>query len=77
MRNVFVAVVETGSCDAATRTRWEERATCGHQHRTWNAAYACGIKHQSWSTDGRNCSALWYNFAVHNANGERLSEYGD
>lgn len=36
----YYAVVETGSC-SMDRKRWEERATCGHAHKTIAAAVKC------------------------------------
>lgn len=36
----YTAVVETGSCSMDQR-RWEERTTCGHLHKTTDAARKC------------------------------------
>lgn len=36
----YSVVVESGSCDP-TYTRWEERAHCGHRHRTLETAERC------------------------------------
>ena len=36
----YSVVVETGSCDP-TYKRWEERAHCGHAHKTREAAERC------------------------------------
>ena len=39
----YSVVVESGSCDP-THTRWEERAHCGHAHKTIEAARKCQAK---------------------------------
>ena len=40
-------VVESGSCDP-TYTRWEERAHCGHAHKSREAAERCMAKLTRW-----------------------------
>lgn len=79
IRNRFSAVVESGSC-SMDRKRWEERAHCGHKHRTYAAAEKCGEKHRGahYSATGSwECSALWYHFSVHNQFGECLGGQED
>lgn len=44
-KQTFSAVVESGSCSTDYK-RWEERATCGHAHRTIEAAKQCLNKKQ-------------------------------
>lgn len=39
----FSVVVESGSCDMRGE-RWEERAHCGHRHKTIEAALYCMSK---------------------------------
>ena len=46
-RRTYTAVVETGS-SSMDRNRWEELATCGHAHKTVEAAEACLAKKQRW-----------------------------
>jgi len=79
--DTYTVAVETGSCcgphDAhnpapAGGCSWEERATCGHHHRTYAAAERCRDKLLNWDRDGRNCSALWYNSKIHNQHGQRV-----
>lgn len=49
----FFAVVETGSC-SMDHQRWEERCTCGHAHKTREAAEKClAKKQQSYCNHGR------------------------
>ena len=67
----FFAVAETGSCSPDYK-RWEERATCGHAHKTREAAEACRVKKQNWSKDGKTCSVLWYNSKIHNQHEGRV-----
>ena len=43
----YKAVVESGSCSPDYQ-RWEERADCGHLHRSIEAAEKCLAKHQQW-----------------------------
>ena len=43
----YSAVVESGSCSPDYQ-RWEERATCGHAHRTIEAAQACLARKTRW-----------------------------
>jgi len=43
----YSVVVESGSCSRDYR-RWEERAHCGHNHRTIEAAEACLDKLTRW-----------------------------
>ena len=40
LSETYRAVVETGSCSVDYK-RWEERETCGHNHRTIEAARKC------------------------------------
>lgn len=42
----YFAVVESGSCSPDYK-RWEERATCGHAHKTYEAAQKCLEKKQT------------------------------
>jgi hypothetical protein len=74
MRKGYSAVVESGSCSCDYK-RWEERANCGHAHRTIEAAEKClethiGM-HRSLS-GGMECSALWYNGTIHDQDGQRV-----
>lgn len=39
-KTTYSVVVESGSCDP-TYTRWEERAHCGHNHKTLETAQKC------------------------------------
>jgi hypothetical protein len=39
-KETYSVVVESGSCDP-TYTRWEEKAHCGHNHKTIEAAEKC------------------------------------
>lgn len=68
----YVAVVESGSC-SMDRKRWEERRTCGHLHKSYEAAEKCGAKHyDSRTVRGRwQASADWYGYTIHNQDGER------
>lgn len=51
--DVYMAVVETGSC-SMDRERWEEAETCGHRHRTIEAARKClGLKQRYYCRHGR------------------------
>lgn len=43
--DTYSAVVESGSCSMDGR-RWEERTSCGHKHKTIEAAQACLSKKQ-------------------------------
>lgn len=45
-KETYSAVVESGSCSRDYKV-WEERATCGHAHRTEEAAAACLAKKQA------------------------------
>jgi len=72
MQKYFKVVAETGSC-SLDYTRWEEKATCGHKHRTIDAAEKCREKLTKIDRNG-NCSALWYHATIHNQNGERVYE---
>lgn len=57
-KTTYTAVVETGSC-SMDRLRWEERATCGHAHKTIEAAAAClAKKRRSYCNHGRIAGAL-------------------
>lgn len=47
MKTTYTAVVESGSC-SEDYTRWEERYTCGHKHRSIAAAYKCMQRKQRW-----------------------------
>jgi hypothetical protein len=38
--------------------------SCGHLHRTEDAAEACRQKLLNWSRDGKECSAHWYNSLI-------------
>ena len=54
----YTAVVESGSCSMDSK-RWEERATCGHAHKTIEAAEACLTKKQrSYCNHGRIAGTL-------------------
>lgn len=54
----YKAVVESGSCSMDYR-RWQERATCGHDHKTIEAAQACLAKQQRWYCNhGRAAGSL-------------------
>jgi hypothetical protein len=35
--------------------------TCGHNHKSLEAAYRCQEKLMNWSKDRKTCSAKWYN----------------
>ena len=39
--------------------------SCGHNHRTRDAAEECQRKLMCWSRDGRSCAAAWYNSIIH------------
>ena len=69
----YKAVVESGSC-SRNYEFWEERAECGHLHRTVEAAEKCGMKHRGdrYENGSWTCSALWYNFCVHDQDGRRV-----
>ena len=72
----YSAVVESGSCSTDYK-RWEEKAHCGHRHRTFAAADRCGDKLRGMHRDASGswvCSALWYNYSVHNDDGETSTE---
>jgi transcriptional regulator with XRE-family HTH domain len=57
MRTGYKAVVESGSC-SMDRRRWEERATCGHLHRTIEAAMQCLAEKQiSYCDHGKRAGA--------------------
>jgi hypothetical protein len=72
-RNGFVAVVETGSCSmGVVPPRWETRATCGHVHRTYDAAVACGEKLRAYNPKTRTCSGLWAYPRIHDTEGHRV-----
>ena len=47
MATRYSVVVESGSCDP-TYTRWEERAHCGHAHKSREAAERCMAKLTRW-----------------------------
>lgn len=66
----FKVVAETGNC-STDYARWEERATCGHKHRTLDAAIKCRNKLTKIDKNG-NCSQLWYNAKIHNQDNERV-----
>ena len=42
-KETYSVVVESGSCSQVYR-RWEERANCGHAHKTIETANACMAK---------------------------------
>lgn len=53
MKETYSAVAETGSCSLDYK-RWEEKANCGHKHRTIAAAQKClSRKQQSFCNHGR------------------------
>ena len=70
MNQRYKAVVESGSCSMDYKL-WEERATCGHLHKTIDAAEKCREKKVGYDKKNRTCSALWYNSTIHNADGSR------
>jgi len=74
MKKGYKAVVESGSCSPDYK-RWEERASCGHLHRTIEAAEKCGekLRGSKYVNGSWQCSALWYNFQIHNEDGERIN----
>jgi hypothetical protein len=65
----FCVAVETGSTSMDYKWR-EQRCTCGHKHKTREAAERCQAKLTKRDKQG-NCSALWYNSRIHNENSER------
>lgn len=76
----YAVAVETGSCSLDTddlgdgydqQHRWEERTTCGHKHKTREAAKACLAKLTKRDQQGR-CSALWHNATIHDQDGHRV-----
>ncbi len=46
----YSAVVQTGSC-SMDQQHWEERANCGHAHKTIEAAEKCLLKKQRYYCD--------------------------
>ena len=57
-KEIYRAVVETGTCDMDGRY-WEERETCGHNHRSIETASACLAKKQrGWCNHGRPAGSL-------------------
>ena len=71
-RTTYRAVVETGSCSMDYR-RWEERATCGHDHKTIEAAEACLEKKQRWYCDHGRISGALCRHCLGYAQGETTS----
>ena len=75
MTTSYRAAVETGSCsldcDGDLGRRWEERATCGHAHKTREAAEKCGEKLRAYDPKTRQCSGLWAYPVIHDADGHR------
>ncbi len=73
-KETYSAVVETGSC-SMDRQRWEEKANCGHHHRTIEKAETCRQKNvgEHYVGGSLQCSALWYNSTIHNQNHERVN----
>lgn len=71
-RKGFTAVVESGSCDE-TYTYWEERLSCGHLHKTQEAATKCGAKHygSKYVRGSWQASAAWHGYKVHDQDGRR------
>ena len=70
-QSYYKVVAETGSCSAdngMNAARWEERADCGHQHRTVEVAEKCKVKLTARDKKG-NCSALWYHARIHDQDG--------
>lgn len=56
-KETYSAVVESGSCSPDYQ-RWEERANCGHAHKTVEAAQVCLDKHRTWyCRHGRKCGS--------------------
>lgn len=41
--------------------------TCGHEHKTYEAAQKCKDKLMNWSKDKKTCSAHWYNSRILNS----------
>jgi hypothetical protein len=69
----YKAVVESGSC-SNNREFWEERAECGHLHKTIAAADACGkkLRGEHWEGGRWTCSAQWYNYTIHDEDGRKV-----
>jgi hypothetical protein len=65
----FTVAVETGNTSMDYRSH-EQRCTCGHKHKTREAAEKCQEKLTRRDKSG-NCSALWYNSRIHNQDSER------
>lgn len=76
----YTATVETGSHsimpDATGKIRWETYATCGHRHRSYEAAERCGERRRNYDPKTQTCSALWYNYRIHDNHGHRV-EWND
>lgn len=59
-KETYSVVVESGSCDR-TYTYWEERANCGHAHKSVEVAVRCMAKLTRWycnhgRVQGKPCS---------------------
>lgn len=77
----YTVAAETGSCSEPMDevpemgdglfVRWEQRATCGHKHKTREAAGKCRDKLTRRSKNGE-CSALWYGAKIHDQDGHRV-----
>jgi hypothetical protein len=74
LKDKYSAVVESGSCSPDYKY-WEERRTCGHKHKTVEAARKCGLKlvNSNYVNGSWQCNADWYNFTIHNQDGERIT----
>ena len=66
----YTVAVETGSCSASDYSVREQRCTCGHKHKTRDAAEKCMEKLTKRDKNG-NCSALWYTSTIHDQDQRR------
>lgn len=73
-KTVYIAVVESGSC-SNDFSRWGEIQSCGHRHKTYEAAKKCLDRqiNARYTRFGWRASANWYcGGAIHNQHGERV-----
>lgn len=67
----YIVAFESGSrsvdADPGLGYRWEERGTCGHKHRTYEAAERCkeGFRKRN--------DAAWLSAAIHDQDGHRTT----
>lgn len=78
MRKGYVVAGSIGNGFSTTATDRSDVPdfTCGHHHRSWEAAEKCRQRLLNWSKDGKECSAKWYNSRVLYHGAETDSGYG-